>query len=88
MRPSFKYTIKNANKNYYNYNYELEEKFLSEKNEYILIALYHDKFCENTGWGKSRLSCEYMKQFILVLLFINYCVIFHMNNCKPTFALP
>ena len=39
MRPSFKYTTKNANKNYYNYNYELEEKFLSEKNEYILIAL-------------------------------------------------
>ena len=26
--------------------------------------------------------------FILVLLFINYCIIFHTNNCKPTFAPP
>ena len=25
-------------------------------------------------------------EFILVLLFINYCIIFHMNNRKPTFA--
>ena len=31
-------------------------------------------------------SCEYVKEFILVLLFINYCIIFHMNNYKPTFA--
>ena len=27
-----------------------------------------------------------MKQFILVL-FINYCIIFQRNNCKPSFAL-
>ena len=26
--------------------------------------------------------------FIFVLLFINYCISFHMNNCKPTFAPP
>ena len=25
-------------------------------------------------------------EFILVLLFINYCIIFHMNNYKPTFV--
>ena len=29
-----------------------------------------------------------MKEFILVLLFINYCNIFHLNNRKPTFAPP
>ena len=27
-------------------------------------------------------------EFILILLFIKYCIIFHMNNCKPTFAPP
>ena len=27
-------------------------------------------------------------QFILVLVFIHYCIIFHTNNCKPTFAPP
>ena len=27
-------------------------------------------------------------EFILVLFFINYCIIFHMNNCKSTFAHP
>ena len=33
-------------------------------------------------------SPEYTEQFILVLLFINYCVIFHMDNCKSTFVPP
>ena len=44
----------------------------------------------NTGWGKSRftvVSTQNM-QFILVLLFINYFIIFHTNNYKPTFASP
>ena len=27
-------------------------------------------------------------QFIAGLLFINYCIIFHMNNYKPTFPHP
>ena len=27
-------------------------------------------------------------EFILVLLFINYCIIFHMNHCKLTFTPP
>ena len=31
-------------------------------------------------------SCKYVKHFILVLLLINYCSSFPMNNCKPTFA--
>ena len=25
-------------------------------------------------------------EFILILLFIYYCIIFHTNTCKPTFA--
>ena len=35
---------------------------------------------------KQVYSCEYSKQFILILLFINYYVILQMNNCKPTLA--
>ena len=32
-------------------------------------------------------SGECTKQFILALI-IRYCIIFHTNNCKPTFAPP
>ena len=31
---------------------------------------------------------ENVKQHILALLFINYGIIFHMSNCKPTSAPP
>ena len=38
---------------------------------------------------KSVYSCEYVKySAILALLLINYCIIFHTNHCKPTFAQP
>ena len=37
------------------------------------------------GGGKVGLQL-YVKQFILVLWFISYYIIFHMNNCKSTFA--
>ena len=32
--------------------------------------------------------CVCKTQFILVLLFIIFCIIFHTNNCKTTFAPP
>ena len=37
---------------------------------------------------KQVYSCECTKQFILVLLFITYWILFHKKNCKPTFAPP
>ena len=40
------------------------------------------------GGQKWVYSCEYAKQSLFLLLFINYCIIFHMNNCKPTFVHP
>ena len=41
------------------------------------------------GWVEVRFrSWEYTKQLILVLLFVSYGVIFHTNNCKPTFPIP
>lgn len=41
------------------------------------------------GGAKGVYSCKYTKkQSILVLLFMNHHIIFHMNNCKSTFALP
>ena len=39
------------------------------------------------GGGKVGLQL-YVKQFILVLWFISYYIIFHKNNYKPTFAPP
>ena len=46
-------------------------------------------FSYYTTWGKSRFTVLSTQntEFILVL-FINYRIIFHMNNCKPTFAPP
>ena len=45
--------------------------------------------CPHTGWGKSTFTIvsTWNTGFILVL-FINYCIIFHINNYKPTFAPP
>ena len=40
-----------------------------------------------TGWGKSNFIVVCETEFILVLLFIIYCIVFHMND-KPTFAPP
>ena len=41
------------------------------------------------GWAKVGLQLSVCKtQLILVLLFINYYVISHMNNCKCTFVHP
>ena len=47
-------------------------------------------FAGYTGWGKSRFTVVSMwnAKFTLVLLFFNYRIIFHTNNCKPTFAYP
>ena len=44
----------------------------------------------NTGWGKSRFIIVNMQNTELILLFVlnNYCVVFHMSNCKFTFAQP
>ena len=43
---------------------------------------------QNTGRSKSRFTVVTVQdaEFILLLLFINYCIIVYMNNCKPTFA--
>ena len=38
-----------------------------------------------TGRGRSTFRVV-STEFIFVLLFINYCIIFHTNNCKHTFA--
>ena len=37
---------------------------------------------------KQVYSCEYAKHTIYScnIIIINYCIIFHMNNCKSTFA--
>lgn len=43
-----------------------------------------------TGCGKSRFTIvsKQNAEFILVLICIYYCTIFHPNNCKPTSARP
>ena len=40
-------------------------------------------------WGKRRFTVwVHETQFLLVSLFVNYCIISHTNTCKPTFAPP
>lgn len=61
---------------------------------YILVVCCTWRWCSwgwllYTGWGQSRLQfwvCE--TEFILILLFTNFCIISHTNICKTTFALP
>ena len=38
--------------------------------------------------SKTRFTVLSMQntEFSLISLLINYCIIFHMNNCKPTFS--
>ena len=63
-----------------------------ESNEFkiqqYLHKLHESSEFFHVGWGKSRFIIVRMwsTEFILVLL-IFYCI-FHMNNCKPTFATP
>lgn len=44
----------------------------------ITIALVNSK---NPEWGKKVSSCEYVKDLSCI-------IIFHLNNCQPTFAKP
>ena len=46
-------------------------------------------YYNNREWGKRRFTTLNIRntEFIL-LLFINYCIIFHINSGKPTFAPP
>lgn len=42
-----------------------------------------------TGQSRSTFKMWLHKtEFILILVLINYCIIFHMNHWKPTFAVP
>lgn len=49
-------------------------------------GLTHSRCAKNSAGQKQVYSCEYAKEFILVLLFVSHCINFHSNNCKP--ALP
>ena len=51
----------------------------------LLTAWYISIIQGGEKAGLHLQACE--TQFILVL-FINYCIIFHTNNCKPTLAPP
>ena len=35
-----------------------------------------------------RLGQKYAKQRVYSCIVINYCILFHVSNCKPTFASP
>lgn len=54
------------------------------ENSYAKICV---KLC--TEWGKSGFTVVNMANtefIILLLLFTSYCIIFYVNNCKPTFT--
>lgn len=54
-----------------------------------MITASHEK-CDNAQ-GVAKVSLQLSLQnptCILVLLLINKCILFHMNNCKATLAPP
>ena len=56
---------------------------------YIYINYMHICAYIHTVWGKSRFTAVSTQNTELSLvLLINYCIIFHTKNYKPTFAPP
>ena len=59
-----------------------------------IINVWHDSILSHWGiQGGAQVDIQLWvpeTEFIpiLILLCINYCIIFQMNNCKPTFATP
>ena len=52
---------------------------------FVFLLWKHTKY----RVGKRKFTIvSVQKQFILLLIVINYCIIFHRNNCKPPFAPP
>lgn len=54
----------------------------------LLIHLHGSRWKTHRVWHKSVYSCEDTEQSVPVLLFVNYCVPSHTNNCKPAFVPP
>lgn len=56
----------------------------------IYIYLVIVKEGSHAGWGKGGLTIVSIQntEFILVLLFINVCIIFHVSNFKPALVSP
>ena len=42
---------------------------------------------KSTGWGKSRFTVVSAGSGVYCCSII-YCIVFHLNNCTPTFAPP
>lgn len=56
---------------------------------FLNICIFYITFPYIKGRGKVSLPLGVHKtEFILILSFINDCIIFHKSNRKPTFALP
>ena len=54
---------------------------------FIFTNFNWSKLQFSTGWGKRfTIVSMWNIEFILVLLFMNYCITFHTDNCKPTFC--
>ena len=51
-----------------------------------MIVVANIFFQQNTRWGNSRFTAMSEQIRVYSLLFINYFIIFHMNNCNPTFS--
>ena len=52
----------------------------------LLWLIYNNQYRVGKNIDLQLWVCK--TEFILVLLFINYCIILNMNNCKPTVPHP
>ena len=64
-------------------SHNLHMFWLSRVTELILSIVL-----KNTGWGKVGWQLWACEHSIYSWTVINYCVIFHVNSCKPTFSPP
>ena len=54
---------------------------------YFYQTLYNDSI-PNKGGGKVGLLLWVCKQSLFLYYYLLFCIVFPMNNCKPTFAPP
>lgn len=69
--------------------YKCEYNLLYHKSKFLCWkwTISNEKTTIIQGGAKGGLPLWVLEtEFVLLLLFINECIIFHMSNCKPTFA--
>ena len=88
MKNLFTWTLCDSYDYFNSANGELEAEILNTLFRDIASGEHSWNFKIYSGMGKSSFTIMSTGNTEFVLLFINHCIIFHLNNCKPNFSHP